>query len=180
MKCYECGGEYIDKTDDLELSNWIIGKFVLKNANFQRCRNCGDLLLPSETAVTADTEEQRLLKEHLESLPVADYISAAEAAVILGITKQALHKHRRIKNGFVFSINHGGRTEYLRKSVELFKETEDGRFPLFSSATEKPTNYVIMVISNPSIPSSSWESDSQDVTVPPHWTASYPVSKSLS
>jgi len=58
-------------------------------------------------------------------------VTSSEAARILDISRQALHKNRRIKNGFIFHTRFGNGIVYLRKSVELFKETGDGRYPLW-------------------------------------------------
>ena len=60
-------------------------------------------------------------------------MSAAAAADLLGVSRQALHKHRRIRKGFIYQTELSGKTVYLRESVELFKKTGDGRFSLHSS-----------------------------------------------
>lgn len=132
MKCYECGGNYVDFSGDLELESNIIGKFSVPNVNYKRCKKCNDLMLSDETWEAVDATENRILITLLEKRPISDYISAAETASILGMSKQGLHKNKRIKNGFIFSIRHSGTTEYLRLSVLQYKKTGDGRFPLYS------------------------------------------------
>jgi hypothetical protein len=62
----------------------------------------------------------------------SDFVTPKEAADILDITRQALHKHHRIQKGFIYSIVIGGRKLFNRVSVQLFKETGDGRFNLIT------------------------------------------------
>lgn len=70
------------------------------------------------------------MDEILQSKPLSAFLSAVEAASALGISRQALHKHRRIRRGFIFQTQFEGKTVYLKRSVELFKTTGDGRFLL--------------------------------------------------
>lgn len=149
MKCFECGGEYIELSGDLELNNEIVGKYIIPNATYKRCEKCGDLILPDKTWEAADKVENLKRKTLLERRSVIEFVSAIEAAEILGITKQALSKNKRIKNGFIFSVQHSGRIEYLRKSLELFKKTGDGRFPLYINAevlqsAQNETRYIVI------------------------------------
>ncbi len=75
-------------------------------------------------------------------MPISAFLSSAETATILGISRQALHKHRRISRGFIFKTSFGGNQVYLKKSVKRFLEKADGRFKLITShadtATKRP------------------------------------------
>ena len=72
------------------------------------------------------------LAELLSRVPVGDYITAAEAWGILGMSRQAFHQNSRIRRGFIYSVPRGpgGERLYHRGSVEQFRKTGDGRFPL--------------------------------------------------
>lgn len=148
MKCYECGDELIQNTGDLNLTNSLIGTYTLHSVSYSKCKGCGDIILSGNTWTAADEEERRIIKDRLEKLPVNEFISATETSNILGISKQALHKHHRIRKGFIFSVQHNGRVEYHRKSAELFKQTGDGRFPLSCyagiEASQNNTRYILI------------------------------------
>lgn len=139
MRCGECNGEYVEITGNIELNSHIIGKYIVPDAHHLLCQNCGNILLTGETWKIADAFLKSAIKGTLEGFPIKEFMSAADTAEYLGITKQALHKNKRISNGFIFSVTHGGRTEYLKKSVELFKEFGDGRFPLHDGQREDGT-----------------------------------------
>ena len=130
MKCNQCGGQYIIKHDGLELTDAYVGPFAVKVVEYLECEGCGDKAYPPETILEIEKARKLVLEEKLQSFPLRDFVSAAEAASMLGISRQALHKHRRIRRGFIFQTQFSDKAVYLRRSVELFKETGNGRFPL--------------------------------------------------
>lgn len=131
MKCQKCTeGQYKKVIDDYEADYLYIGKFIVRNLELLKCDNCGDILLPIEAARKIDAEKERILCEFLQSLPLRSFIPAKEAATSLGVSRQALHKHKKIARGLIYQTTFGGKRVYLRKSVELFKKKGDGRFPL--------------------------------------------------
>lgn len=146
MKCYTCGNIYQEHEGSLELQNNIIGKYKVYSVKYYKCAGCNELLFSKETAKKIEAVEEEKLNKLIENLPVKDFIMAAEAAEILGISKQAFSKHSRIKRGFIYSIIKGdkGLKLYSRKSVMLFKETRDGRFPLCKEKLQKPAKYKVI------------------------------------
>jgi len=136
MRCYQCGGTYIAKHESLEFTDKYIGPFTVETAEYFECDKCGDYLFSPETSKRIETARKLALEEKLQSLPISAFITAAEAATILGISRQALHKHRRIRRGFIFQTRFCDKTVYLKKSVDLFKETGDGRFQLVEPESE--------------------------------------------
>jgi hypothetical protein len=138
MRCYQCGGKYSVNQENLELTDEYIGTFNVEGAEYFECDKCGDYLFPPETAEKIDTARRLELEKLLQSMPIKDFVTGAEAARILGISRQALHKHRRIRRGFIFQTRFDEKIIYLRKSVELFKETGDGRFKLVVPEREVP------------------------------------------
>jgi len=64
--------------------------------------------------------------------PFNEFISTKDAAVLLGITKRAFRKNSRIIRGFILSAEKDGRKYYLKRSVEQFKLSDDGRINLDS------------------------------------------------
>jgi hypothetical protein len=130
MKCSECSGEYKITRDALEINDDYIGKFLTDIIDYYKCTSCNDTLLPSKSAKSIEEKRKKILNDILQSFPIKDFVSSTEASDILNISRQALHKHRRIRNGLIFNTSFGGKTVYLRESVLLYKQKEDGRFPL--------------------------------------------------
>ena len=136
MRCYQCGEIYIAKHESLELTDKHIGPFIVEEAEYFECDKCGDYLFSPETSKRIEMARGLAFEEKLQSLPIRDFVTAVEAATILGISRQALHKHRRIRRGFIFQTQLSDKTVYLKKSVDLFKETGDGRFQLVEPESE--------------------------------------------
>jgi ribosomal protein L32 len=133
MKCHNCGGSYKRFKGPLRIKDPYIGPFEVDIPEYLKCENCGEYLLPGRWAEEIDRARARKLEESLAAMPLREFITASEAARLLGISRQALHKNRRIRNGFIFHTRFGDIIVYLKKSVELFKEMGDGRYPLWKS-----------------------------------------------
>jgi hypothetical protein len=132
MRCYKCGGTYIEKSDLYEFVDPYVGPISVQGVPYFRCEKCDDTLFTVEMAQALEDARNNRRQELLNQIPISDFLSASETASLLGISRQALHKNRRIRRGFIHQITFGGATVYLRKSVIQFKKTGDGRFPLYS------------------------------------------------
>ncbi|MCX7047154.1 MAG: hypothetical protein NTX50_16910 [Candidatus Sumerlaeota bacterium] len=137
MKCYECGGNSITETASIVINDSILGPVTVPNITQSRCDQCGDTLLSCEESDKITDCLERLLDARIKRNPITAFVSAQEACSILGITRQAFHKNRRIKRGFILQASIAGQVLYLRKSVELFKIKGDGRYPLFDQTSER-------------------------------------------
>ncbi len=146
MKCYNCGTNLVEHNGNLEIPNAIIGNFSISNATYHKCADCDEILLSSSTWKTVDEEEKRITNSLLLNLPLNKFIGASPVAKILGISRQALHKHRRIRRGFIYSITYEGKIYYHIESVKLYKETGDGRLPLTQATPKKEVEYVYFTI----------------------------------
>jgi hypothetical protein len=135
MKCYECGGNLRILNDRFEYNDSLVGQVHVQGIPYYKCDKNGEILFTLEMSKALDIARAERIQELLGKYPATDFIFARKTAEILGITRQALHKNRRIKRGFIYHINIDGVVAYLRQSVQLFKETGDGRFPL--NACEK-------------------------------------------
>jgi hypothetical protein len=133
MKCHECGGKYREVDGDLAMNDPYIGAFVVAGVHYYKCDGCGQVLFPLETAEAIEERRSERKDELLKGHPLRDFLTAAETAAALGISRQALHKHRRIRRGFIHQTAFGSGMVYLEESVKRFKDTGDGRFPLSSS-----------------------------------------------
>jgi hypothetical protein len=69
----------------------------------------------------------------ISSLPVDNFVSRKQACDVLGWTVQEFRKNQRVKNGFIiFYATLQGERYYLRESVEMFRDTKDGRFNILT------------------------------------------------
>lgn len=139
MKCYSCGGNYLEHSGSVSLHDDIIGNYCVYNIQYYKCSKCGTLLFPEKTVLKIEEKESEIRDKLIRQLPINEFIFASEAAEILNISRQALHKHRRIRRGFIYSISFGGKKVYHKRSVLLFKERGDGRFKL---SNQLPINKV--------------------------------------
>lgn len=142
MQCYKCGGTYQKKSDLLEVIDPYVGTIAIQGVPYYTCDKCDDILYTEEMSRAIEAERNRLLHETLKRFPMDDFITAAETASILGISRQALHKNRRIKHGFIYQTIFGAVIIYLRQSVLQFKKTGDGRFPLYLHEYNPSAQYV--------------------------------------
>jgi len=150
MRCHKCGGNYRSVKGPLGIQDPYVGYFEVEVPEYLRCDSCGEYLVSGKWAEEIDRARSRRLVELLEAMPLREFVSSSEAARLLGISRQALHKNRRIRNGFIFHIPFGKGVVYLRKSVELFKEKGDGRFPLWRPVSQIDTAEYIVLQSAPS------------------------------
>ena len=141
MKCHKCGSSINKISGDLQLEDVKIGSFEVYNVEYFKCDGCNRLFFTEETTKAIEAQKTEKRNQLLSQLPISDFIGATEAAGILGISRQALHKHRRIRRGFIYAIKFEGRTVYNKKSVGLFKETGDGRFCLIQQQEATPVEY---------------------------------------
>lgn len=142
MNCHQCGGIYEAKSDSLEIFDFYVGKIKVRGIPYYQCRNCHDILYTEDMSRAIETERNRRIHELLNQFPLVDFVSSTEAASMLGISRQALHKHRRIKHGFIHQTKFAGITVYLKQSLLRFKRTGDGRFPLQPQMYSRPSKYV--------------------------------------
>ena len=141
MKCYNCGDEFVLFTGSLELPSNVLGSYTIDNAKYFKCVNCGEIFLSDESWCSADKKESQLITEFIGNLAFNKFIGASKAASILGMSRQAFHKHKRIKRGFIYSITLERHKYYHIESVKLFKNTGDGRFQLYQSTTTTTRPY---------------------------------------
>lgn len=142
MRCHECGGKYRAINGDLQINDPYVGPFVVEAVSYYRCDGCGQLLFPPKTAEAMGKRRGERRDELLKERPLRAFLTATETAATLGISRQALHKHRRIRRGFIYQTGFCGGIVYLEESVKLFKATGDGRFSLCPSTEPSGGEYL--------------------------------------
>jgi len=128
MNCFKCNGTYQKKHGELKFNDRYVGVIVVDDAEYYECPKCNDQLLPVQTAKLIENKRKELLEQYLQAQPIKDFLSATKTAESLKITRQALHKHKRINNGFIYQTMFNGNKVYLKESIDLYKKNGDGRF----------------------------------------------------
>ncbi len=136
-RCIECGQEMTLVRKQLVMSFRFLGLVTVPDSESFEC-SCGESYLPPDTAARVDQATVAKRRQLIGDLPLSAFVESAEAEHILGVSKQALHKNRRVRKGLVYSTEMAGRRLYVRRSVELFARTGDGRFPLAGNASSCP------------------------------------------
>lgn len=139
MKCYSCDGTFEEKNDLLEIDDPYVGKISVLGIPYYQCSSCGELLYTEEMSLAIEAKRNNQIQKYLNNQPISGFISSADTASILGISRQALHKNKRINRGFIYQTTFSGFIVYLKKSVLQYKNSGDGRFPLVD---EHNPNYV--------------------------------------
>ena len=139
MRPCECGGIYEKMQGPLEIDDRYVGLLRLESADYYECPDCKDRIYPLDTARFIESEREKITEEILQAQPLHAFLSAADTAAQLGISRQALHKNKRIRQGFIYRTSLGGLAVYLKKSVDLYREKGDGRF-LLSELGENRSN----------------------------------------
>lgn len=142
MNCLECGGTYTEKFGYYSLHDEYVGNIIIKGIPYYQCDKCEDILYSKAMAQAIESERNKRIHYLLSQYPIGDFISATESASIMGISRQALHKNRRINHGFIYQAKFCGLTVYLKQSVQQYKKTGDGRFPLYFHDYKTPVEYI--------------------------------------
>lgn len=171
MKCYDCGSVMLDKVGELEVHDDFVGAVKVYLDSYRECQECGELSYPAGAVSKIDLVIEEKTKALLGKIGLDRFMSAASVADYLEISRQGLNQHKRVRH-VVFHIKHEGKIWYLRKSVELYKQTGDGRFCLADcqlKTTEQKTKVkvkyiVVEKIGIPQLPICSFESGLVDNT----------------
>lgn len=138
MRCVECSGFFVSKRGNLEMRDDILGDFIVPDVEYELCEGCGEQMFSPATLEAIENVEEERKNKLLLQKPLGEFIPATKVAEILGCTRQAVHKHNRIRRGFIHFVKFNGQYYYHKKSVELYKDTGDGRFSL-SELKSEPT-----------------------------------------
>ncbi len=130
-KCEYCDGTVTRIIGALPFKSKALGSVVsVPDVEQHKCSKCGNTVISLDEAdKVADFIKNR--EQHvINNLPVSDFISLNQAAVLLGISKQAFSKHPRVKRGFIYSITIDNKKFFYKRSVEAFRDSKDGRVSL--------------------------------------------------
>jgi hypothetical protein len=137
MQCLECGGSYVESSERYIYKDPVVGDIPVQGLKFYRCNKCGDVLFTTEILDAIEKQVTERKEQLIGSLPIHDFVTAAETARLLGVSRQALNKNRRIKRGFIHQTIFGDNIVYVKKSVLQYRRTCDGRYPLHINNCEE-------------------------------------------
>jgi len=127
---------------NLKLWDKILGYFIVADTEYEECEMCGEKLYSPGTIQAIEKAEDLRKNKLLLKKPLEEFILATEVAQILNCSRQAVHKHKRIRRGFIHFVNHNDKIYYLKESVELYKETGDGRIQLSAPKPKQISNVI--------------------------------------
>jgi len=130
MKCTICDIKLSIKTGEFEFKSRSLGKILVPDITYFECGVCGDKILSPEESDKVINYVEKEENKSISKLPIGEFITTNEAAEILGITKQAFSKNYKIRQGLIYSAKIGNKKYYHKRSVELFKVKNNGKFPL--------------------------------------------------
>ena len=128
MKCAFCNSKLIKTKGSVKFNTRSLGSISVPNLNFLECTTCGEKLLEPKESDKAVSFISDMEQELINKLPISEFLSANESALLLGISKQAFSKHP--KKALIYSAKIGNKSYYHRKSVELLRTTGNGKFLL--------------------------------------------------
>jgi len=140
MKCHKCEGSYVEVHECLTVHDSQVGLISLPRVKYLKCNRCSDALFPAETSRLLDIIKKEILSIFIANYPIKGFMSSSETAQYLGITKQALHKNKRIRRGFIYHLTLDGMIYYINESVVLYKIKGDGRFPINLSPVDSTSS----------------------------------------
>lgn len=141
MQCTVCGAIIEKIVRDYQILDDVVGSFGIPHAELWECSECGHVLYPAETATRISVARKKRIDEFIRRHPIGNFVSAREAASMIGHSKQAFSKNQKIKNGFIYGTEVDKRKLFLCSSVFAFKETGDGRHSL-SLQTQEVEVYI--------------------------------------
>jgi len=130
MNCAICNIKLTKTRGCFKFKSQVLGEILVPDIIFFECNICGDRIISPEEGEKVIDYVEKKEQIAINKLPIGEFMTANEAAEILEITKQAFSKNYKIKNGLIYSAKIGGKKYYYKKSVELFKEKNNGKFLL--------------------------------------------------
>lgn len=129
-ECVRCGEKTTRKAEDYPCFSKVLGYILAPRVEIDACLKCGHRSVSSEAEEELDSWLKIREQTAICSLSAEQLLSAGQAAEMLGVTKQAFSKSPKVKKGHIYFTTIGNKKVYFRSSVELFKETGDGRYQI--------------------------------------------------
>ena len=132
-ECFDCGHE-LRWRRRYTVDDPYVGRITV-HGKYLHCPNCGSDEVPYETLKMVEEVRKELI-ERLLLIRIGSsvefgrqYIHTKEAAAILELSYQAVAQSKVIRN-CIYNLFIGGKRYWLKESVERYRDTGEGRFPL--------------------------------------------------
>jgi hypothetical protein len=93
------------------------------------CSNCNEFVITKEIARLIENKTDKQRNILIKALPFSKFISIKKASEMLSISRQSIHKNSYLKR-IVYNSKIDNQLFFVKKSVEKYKNTGDGRFNL--------------------------------------------------
>ena len=129
--CYNCESESEMQPvqDSIILEDKFLGKITTKETKVLMCSNCNEFVITKEIARLIENKTDKQRNILIKALPFSKFISTKKASEILSMSRQAIHKNSHFKR-IVYNSKIDNQLFFVKKSVEKYKNTGDGRFNL--------------------------------------------------
>ena len=129
--CYNCESESEMQPvrDSIILEDKFLGKITTKETKVLMCSNCNEFVITKEIARLIENKTDKQRNILIKALPFSKFISTKKASEILSMSQQAIHKNSHFKR-IVYNSKIDNQLFFVKKSVEKYKNTGDGRFNL--------------------------------------------------
>jgi len=129
--CNNCESEFEMQPvrDSIIIEDKFLGKFTTKETEVLMCRNCNEFVITKEISHLIENKTDEKRNKLIKALPFSKFISTKKASEILSISRQAIHKNNYFKR-IVYNAKIDNQLFFVKKSVEKYKDTGDGRFNL--------------------------------------------------
>jgi hypothetical protein len=163
MKQCICGQPLQEQLGDYDMKSLLVDTVQVPRIRSEACLACGNRYIDFEQAKIVSQWVDRAEVAAVALIPASEFVLRAEALKILGMTAPEFRQNQRIRNGFVIWRTPGRQRHYLRKSLELFRDTKDGRFNILDMA--KPEPLPTLRLKNPKLPGRQFQYENHCLTL---------------
>lgn len=150
ISCEKCDGKLKEIKEDVPFKSKVLGNILVPGVRHFKCAKCNGSLISYEGASVIFKYVREKEAEAISSLPIGEFVSLNQAAHILGVSKQAFSKNPHIKRGYILSAIIDGKKLYYKRSVELYREKNDGRFLIKNEINPIQVKYIVINTMTPS------------------------------
>jgi hypothetical protein len=139
MKSCVCGKPLQEQIHDYTMESQLVGQVVVPYTRSTSCAACGKHYIDYDQAKILERQVERAEVAAVALIPDTEFVSRTHALKILGMSTCEFTQAMKTRNNFVISRRAPGKQrKYLRKSLELFRNTGDGRFNILEMTQPAP------------------------------------------
>ena len=159
--CHNCeiNSQVQPVRDSIIIEDKFLGKITTRETEILMCENCNEFLITEEISRLIEDKIDKQRDLLIKALPFSKFISVKKVSEILSISRQAIHKNSYLKR-IVYNSKIDKQLFFVKKSVEQYKITGDGRFNLSQKDNYKDSNIYLLSRKNKNLESLISEQES--------------------